>query len=237
MSDLKVKKGDNLSAEMWNSVVDRLPGSESGFGVGGSGFSRVECVALNDSGSDREIGELLVVDSYSGPSGAVYDIESGPLLTCNNPTWHTDISRVVVLSEPIADGDYGRVVLSGFCIIRLSAGAATDNFLMIDPANVNQMKGTTSGIARLIGFQDIGGDKYALANFRDESNVWHYELTQASQAPSDTTAKLVDLAGTEYAASINLSDPKSYMDDQSSGDTGTCILSGDKFYALQANCG
>ena len=92
---------------------------------------------------------------------------------------------------------------------------------------------STGGFARFLGRID---DDFVLGCIGHGSNLWRYKLTQASQAPAVTTAKLVDLAGTDYATAVNISDPLSLMDDQVADDTGFCISVGNAFYAIQGPC-
>ncbi|QDT07790.1 hypothetical protein K227x_62180 [Rubripirellula lacrimiformis] len=235
MSDLKAKPDEPVAAGKWNRVIDRLESSEAGFGAGGFGMSRVECQIKNSSGSNRDIGEVLAIDSWDGPDGSnVFEIPTSVVYDCVDPVWHTSISRLVILAEPIPDDGYGLAVISGHCLVSLSAGSGSDSFVMLDPSSLNEMKGSTSGVGRLLA--KLSGGDYGLINFRDECARWRYELTEDSQAPAVTTAKLVDRSGTVFHSAINLSDPLSLMDDQVSGDEGFCDLCGNDFEAVQAPC-
>lgn len=222
-------------AAKWNKVIDRLESRTAGAAAGGFAMSRVECAIKNTSGNNREIGEVLAIDGWDGPDGAnPFEIPVNVVYTCIDPVWHTSISRLVILAEPIPDDGYGTAVLSGHCMAALSSGTSSDQYVMLDPSNVNKLKGTTGGVGRLLA--KLSGGNYGLVNFRDASNLWRYEMTQASQAPAVTTAKLLDLAGTQFAASINLTDPDSLMDDQVIADKGWCTHAGNLFIAQQAPC-
>lgn len=244
MSDLRVSEGDKLSAGKWNGIVDRLPSTVQGFGAGQLSMHRNEITILNNSGNDRDIGECLVVDSYDGPSSSkIYNIPGNAELVCVDPVWHTSIAKLVILAEPIPDGKRGVAVVSGECIIKLSSSDPTHPFVMLDPENINKCKTSWSGIARvhelILGDDPEDDDEivYALANFRDECNRWKYELTEDSQTPATTTAKLLDRRNVEFTTEpINLSDIDGLMDDQESGDRGWCDLCGNDFESIQAFC-
>tara|TARA_A100001391_G_scaffold145882_2_gene103494 strand:+ start:275 stop:982 length:708 start_codon:yes stop_codon:yes gene_type:complete len=235
MSDLKVRAGDPIQAGKWNRVVDRLENTTSGNAAGSFSMSRVECLIKNASGNNRDIGELLAIDSFDGPDGSnIYEIPKSVVYSCIDPVWHTSISRLVVLAEPIPDEGYGRAVLSGQCVVRLSSGDDTKQYVMIDPDAVNECIASTAGIGRLLAKFDEGD--FALVKFRDGADLWRYELTEDSNAPSTTTAKLVTLGGTDFADEIDLSDPLSLMDNQIDGDKGFCIHVGNEFHAIQGPC-
>lgn len=234
MSDLKVSKGQPVTADKWNRVVDRLPSTIQGFGVGGSGVVRAEVRIKNDSGSDRDLGELLVIDDYDGPDGdSVYQIPKAIEFSCIDPVWHTKISNLVVLAEPIPDGGRGQAVLSGLCVVKLSDDTEDQDFVMIDPENLNECLPSSGGIGRLL---QMVGETHAIVNFRDASNLFRYELTEASQAPDDTDAKLLRLDGTELSNAITLSDPEEMTEGKGSGYKGFCLLIGNKFHDIAGPC-
>lgn len=235
MSDLKARSGQPITARKWNMVVDRLDSRTAGSAAGGFGMSRVECFIKNTSGNNRDIGEVLAIDSWDGPDGAnVFEVPTNVAYTAVDPVWHTSISRLVILAEPVPADGYGRAVLSGHCVVSLSAGSGSVQYVMLDPTAINQLKGATGGVGRLLA--KLSGGDYGMINFRDDSDLWRYEMTQASQAPATTTAKLLGIDGTEFAASINLTDPENLMDDQVIADTGYCHHVGNKFIAIQAPC-
>lgn len=239
MTILKVKRGDRITATRWNQLVDRLPGSESGFGASLGSVSRVLALVRNDSGQDIDIGEALAIDDYDGPDDtAIYDVPWAAEFVGVLPVWHTKISRIAIAAAPVPDGDRGPFVLSGMCLVRIETYRSADEFVMIDPASPYRFSTGGAGLGRILAPIPSEEDtQYAMINFRDGDNLWIYELTEDSQAPSDTDAKLFTLSGTEFTSSINLSDPLGIMDDQISGQKGFCIQTGNKFYAIQGPCG
>ena len=235
MSDLKAIRGEAVTAEKWNRLADRLPETLYGFSAGGFAMNRVQCLVKNTSGNDRDIGEFLAIDSWDGPDGsAIYEVPKNVVYQANDPAWHSSISRLVVLAEPIPNEQVGLAVLSGHCVAKLSSGSVDEDFVMLDPASINEAKSSDTGIARLE--KKLSGGNYGLIVFRDSSRLWRYQLTEDSQAPATSAAKLLKLNGTEFAPSIDLSDPTELMEDQISGDEGWCIHVGNKFYAIQAPC-
>lgn len=223
MSDLKVRRGQPVTADSWNKVVDRLPANHAGQSAGGFTMSRVEILATNDSGSDRDIGEVLVIDTTDSPT-TIYEAVGNIAPSLIDPVWHTKIAKLVILAEPIPDGETGLVVLSGSCLVKMSSVGEDDIFAMIDPDSVNELKGSTSGVARIAARIS---STLALVNLRDEQPLWRYELTQDAQS-GVTTATLLDLDSGLFATTFNLSDVPAWQLDE---DTGFCNLCGNKFYA------
>jgi hypothetical protein len=231
---LKRSKGDVLTAEAWNSMIERLPeaasGSPASFGFVNRSLVRVK----NTSGTNREMGELLQISSYTGPTDNALNVPGNMAFSAGVLTWHTAIARAVVCAEPIPNNEYGAAVISGVCIVKVPS-IVDNQFLMIDPATTKQCKASTSGVAKCLG---VAGTNHAIAVWGMGQYLWRYELTENSLSPSDTTAKLLDLGGTNLSVgqTIELSDPDSLMDDQVSGNKGWCIHTGNKFFAIQAVC-
>ncbi|OUV20036.1 MAG: hypothetical protein CBC48_21265, partial [bacterium TMED88] len=107
--------------------------------------------------------------------------------------------------------------------------------VFVDPSTTTEAKTSYSGFARVLSGVTVGSDEFALACVGDRCDLWRYTLTQDSQAASATTATLKDRRGNTYGT-INLLDPLSLMDDQSSGDSGWCIACGNEFEAIQGPC-
>lgn len=239
MSDLRWRKGEAITAQKLNLLVDRVELTSSGYSIPELDMARSTSLVKNASGTDRDMGELLQIDpvnAYVGPdSTEIYNAPAQLQLEATDPVWHTGISNVVVCAEPIPDGESGVVVTGGLCIIRASSASATDDFLMIDPDEVNRMKGSSSGIAKRLARID-GADEWFWALFRHGQNQWMFELTEVAQAPNDTNAKLLNLDGTEFASSINLSDPLSVFEGESSGYRGMCGLCGNLFISSESPC-
>ena len=231
MSDLKRTSGDPLTASTWNSLVDRLPRTESGLPASLGSINRSLVRVKNTTGSNRDLGELLHLSSYTGPAGH-HDMRGNIAFDAAVIVWHTAIARAVVCAEPIPNGQTGWAVLSGVCIIKAPA-AADEPFVMIDPATPTQCKTALSGMARCLG---VAATNYVIANWGDAANLWRYELKEASNAPFATSAKLMRLDGTQFAPTISLLDPLSLMEDQLTADTGFCFHVGNNFYAIQAPC-
>ncbi|QDV44364.1 hypothetical protein Enr13x_42290 [Stieleria neptunia] len=187
---------------------------------------------MNISGEDYEIGEAVVWDDVLSvtdaddfnPREALVDF----VCEADRPTWHDSVASLGIVLDDTPDDDFGRVVIGGAAVVRLSD--ATDGaYAFIDPSTPERWKLSASSGYKVI---DKINDDWAVVNLSSFQPLWRYELTQDSQAPSTATAKLIALDGTEFAASINLSDPLSTTTYRETGDKGYCILTGDKFEAL-----
>lgn len=237
MAYLKANPGSAISARNWNQIVDRLPADSLGQGVGGLPVSQTAVLSLNSSGANREIGDLLVTSSFDGPTATIYDAIDNAAFSVQSPAWHTSIDSIAVCGESTPTSERGLAIIAGVCLVKLDAAPASGHtHVFVDPTTPNRCKPSYSGFAKILAAITVGADNYAFVSLGDHQNWWRYELTQASQAPSTTTAKLLDLTDTQYAASINLKDPDSLMSDQTTGDKGYCVNIGNDFYAMQATC-
>lgn len=224
----KRRPGDRITAKAWNEIIDRLPGNSSGLGVGDRGVSQVRVRIKNGSGGDRDKGEVLSL-SYDGPADE-FDAELSPHFVGIVPAWHSNITAIAVLAEPIPDGEFGDAVIAGMCIAKVSAGSEKE-FVMIDPDTPTQFKYATGGVGRKIG----AFSGFACVDLSTRQTLWRYQL---SENPSGVTynAKLLQLNDDPLSNSVDLEDPDGLMDDQELGDVGFCIHVGNNFYAIQAVC-
>lgn len=233
---LKVKPNQKLTADYMNAIVDRLPKDQAGYAVGGLAMSRSTVQVVNDTGANRNLGDLVSLSSFGGSGSSVFDAVDSIELTASLPTWHSSIATVAALAEPIPNGERGECVVQGFCLVKLSAAFTTGHtHVFVDPSTTTEAKSSYSGFARVLSSVTIGSDEFALACVGDRCDLWRYTLTQDSQAPSASTATLKDRRGNAFGT-INLLDPLSLMDDQSSGDSGWCIACGNEFEAIQGPC-
>lgn len=237
MSNLKATKGAQISATNWNRLVDRLPSDAIGQGVGGVGVSRTLFRVTNSSGANRDVGEIVSLSSYGGSTESVFDVLDSLELTANVPTWHTSISSIGICAEPIPDGEQGLVVVNGLCVIKLTSAATSGHtHVFVDPTTTTEGKSSYSGFAKILDSTTLDDStELALAMMGHEQNLWRYECTGSSSAPSSTSVNLQDRRGNSFGT-VNLLDPLSIMSDQTSGDTGWCLNCGNEFEAIQAPC-
>lgn len=168
------------------------------------------------------------------PSSLVDSYYQSPIVNAALPTWHTSIDNLTVMPSGALAGEIGGYSNRAWGAVNATIVNASDRYAMIDPSDVTKVKTASGGPWKIIGSDSTNG--VALVDFTKSQMLWRYELTQDSQAPAITTAKLLNIDGTEFAASINLSDPDGMMDDQSSGDKGWCMHVGNTFQAQAAYC-
>jgi hypothetical protein len=123
--DLKAKAGDPITATFMNRIIDRLPTEASGFGVGGLGMSRTMVRVSNSSGANRDVGEILALSAFGGSTASAFDANDSLELVGSAPVWHTSIDTIGVCAEPIPTGEQGIVVVSGLCLVKLTAAIAS----------------------------------------------------------------------------------------------------------------
>ena len=235
MSDLKVGKGDAIRAESWNQLVDRLPGSNVGRPASPGNISRTEIEVVNGSGRNYDVGEIFYVNSFSGPTGnAPWEAIETPLYSGIEPIWHSKISRLCVAAQPIPDGEQGVAVVSGHCVIKTTNDSTTLGWIMLDPSTEYQGKLADAGIAKVLG--KIANGWY-LCNFGETQRRWRYKLSEASQAPSTTTATLYLRDGTQWdTTTFELSDSISITDGDALNYEGFCEQVDNEFLVHVGPC-
>ncbi|MCD0460069.1 hypothetical protein [Roseiconus lacunae] len=234
MSNLKVSVGEALSTAKWNALVDRTGGDSAGFGAILASLKNVPVDVINGSGRDYDIGELMQIDGCDCPDGSnPYDLPGAIEYECITPVWHSKIDNIVVAAEPIPDGERGRAIVSGHCVIKTS-GAATGRYAMINPSTPHEALVSSGGVARVL--HQVSAS-YALCCLGMVADLWRYKLTEASQAPGVTTATLYTLDGTQFSTTeIELSDPLSVGDEDAIDYAGYCRQAGNEFHIQTGPC-
>lgn len=117
----KVQSGDKLEipAETFNTMIDAARDFRSRqrsiSQERPQSFRQASIVLVrNNSGSDRNLGEILGIDSpIIGPSDNLNEFKKRVILSCSTPSPSYHIAKFVVLLEPIANGKIGRAVIAG----------------------------------------------------------------------------------------------------------------------------
>lgn len=235
--DLKAKAGDPITANFMNRIIDRLPNNADGFGVGGFRLSQTAVLTVNDSGANRDVGDLVVLTGFDGATTSIFDAMDSVVFTAESPTWHTAIASVGVYLEPTPVDERGMVAVSGMAMVKLDAAPqANHTHVFVDDTSTNQCKPSYSGFGKILSSMTVDGSEFAVVSIGDCQNLWRYELLADSAAPGPTNATLHDRRGNSHGT-ISLLDPLGLMSDQKTGDKGWCINCGNEFEAIQAPCG
>ena len=236
---LKVKPNQKLTADYMNAIVDRLPKDQAGYPVGGLAMSRSTVQVVNDTGANRDLGDLVVLSAFGGNTDSTFDAIDSIELAATDPTWHAEIAALAVLAEPIPDGERGVVVVNGVCLVKLAGEIDTGHtHVFVDADTPTQAKSSYSGAAKILCDVEIGdasGEFYAIVNLGDGQNLWRYTLKEDAQPAGMTSADLLDRRGDTWGT-VTLRDPLALMSDQKEGDAGWCINCGNEFEAIQAPC-
>ena len=228
------------NAKTWSKILNILAAWDAGrLGTGPkkrkSGLkSSIAAKAVSDV--DRGSIQVLTMsgDPIAGLSDSMRNIvEKRPVFTAGDPVWHSNIDNAVVMQRSV-NADWASTVGSAkYITVDLDATDAGKQWAMIDPDDPTTLKAATGGIFKVM--KGYAGSR-ALLDTQQSQRIWRYELNENSQAPATTDAKLVNLDGTTFATSINLSDPLSLMDDQTANAVGFCWHIGNEFYAIQGPC-
>lgn len=228
---------DIKSAALWTDIFELLNQWRSGMLTPqSSGSSKPAAIEIEGTVA-RGANEVLQLDELeTGTAATKLARMDAPLITAIEPVWHSALDRLVIVPNGCIAGQVFSLPTLTWAAVACNVVQTTDRYVMLDPDNTTQMKSADAGIWRILG-SDQAND-YAIVDLTQGQPDWQYELTEDSQAPSTTLAKLLRMDGSEFAPGhlINLSDPRSFMDEQLSGEKGFCFLAGNKFYAYQSPC-
>lgn len=187
------------------------------------------------AGEVQQIKPIAALPTGSGDELVHWTWHENPNMELLVPTWHTAIDNLVAIQTDIADGETYEHSPRHFGTVLATVVETTDRYVMLDPANPRRMRTAPSGIWKIIQ-QD--GNGRCLVDFRESQPLWRYKLTQSSQAPATTTAKLIRLDdGDDFSATeFDLSDPLSLTDRQGVDGEGYCHLVGNEFHAGEGPC-
>lgn len=242
--NLKVSKGDLITADRWNRLAERLPAPSQGTGFNGAIGGRVAFNILNDTaagggdGQDLTRGDIVALYNYAGPT-KVEDISLGEMLyNARLPEWPNILSTLAVVDESIPLGEAGRVIVSGLAVVKVKEQHSSP-YLQSDPQSPQNAIGTTGGFARAIeSFIDVRTSQwYSIAFVGDAQNVWRYQTKEnITSLPGSHAMNLLALDSDDIYTEIeglnvvfrdgpgNLCLPKGFR--------GFCVQVGDVFYGL-----
>jgi len=188
--DLKVQPGDPITASFMNRVIDRLPKEQAGFAAGGLSMHRSMIQVINNSGANRDTGELLDVGLASGSTGNIFDAIESVEVTGVAPVAN-QLNSIAVCAEPIPDGERGTAVVDGLCFVKLaSAVSSTHHFVSVDQTTTTKASSALNGFGRILGSVTLdNADLYALCNITTELSIRLFQTPVGGiPARSGTTA-------------------------------------------------
>ncbi|MEO1529717.1 MAG: hypothetical protein AAFX06_30230 [Planctomycetota bacterium] len=253
MSLNKVSVGESLKASAHNELIERVNRQTAGNTAGKPLLGSSTLLVQNNTGRAILTGESVAIESWTGPTtGDIEDIAANVSLRVEATTWTTGVigtaqigttlvvggtpgnhGKIVVAAEPIPANEFGLVITSGNCMMKVST---TDDggYLMIDPDDPKQFRATTGGVARFIS--RINND-YVLGDLWNlDGNLWRYRLLGDANGPDDTEIELRELSGNVYASSTSLSDPLSMLSGYSTDYEGFCVYIGGRFFDVAGPC-
>ncbi|MCA9136290.1 MAG: hypothetical protein KDB00_06015 [Planctomycetales bacterium] len=186
------------------------------------------------AGEIQQIKPIAALPTSSGDAEFQWTYHENPNCEVIVPVWHTAIDNLIAFQTDVVAGEHYEHTHRYFGTVLATTVQATDRYVMPDPANPRVMRTADAGIWKILQ-QD--GNGRCLVDFRQSQPYWRYKLTEESQAPGVTTAKLVRLDGTEFSATeINLSDPLSIGDSDLIDYEGYCIHAGNTFQIAPGPC-
>lgn len=196
--NLKVKRGDKLSAKRWNRIVDRL--SENEHGTGTTVGTLHQDIVFGKAIADVALGEVRGLGDFYGDPDAVFDIGDGDIVELALPTWPDTCHMLLVPRQPIESDEIGPCVYAGGAVVRFreETEQPVGNYCFPDPVDPTYMKKSTSGYK----IATVVSDDYAVAVMSDVQQVWKFELTQTYTSGPTAAAKLLTLLDEEFATSV-----------------------------------
>lgn len=224
---------------LWRDLLTMIREWKQGKFTAGSRSKRRGYIQIeNGAGRDIEPGEFMQITSMTQPADTSLGIATNysPILTATEPTWHSAIDNIVISDGPVADGEFFAYQPRTFGVVSCTGSKGSDlRYVMIDPANPQYGIRCSSGLYRVLGYDST--NDFAIVDLGKSQPLWRYKLTEASLAPSTTTAKLYTLDGTEYSTTtVELSDPLSIGDGDALDYEGYCVHVGNAFHIAPGPC-
>lgn len=160
----KLNKGNVLTADNWNQLVDsaRLAVKQQQTGGDVLEWTRQATIVRvkNDSGSDvSRFGVLGVKGGVAiTPTDKLAEFQATPVLTTETLA-ATHAGKFVVTLEPIANGKIGRAVASGVVVCQVSVTTEGDDFA---EAGTGVLTTGATGSARVLYVESGTGTKWAV---------------------------------------------------------------------------
>tara|TARA_R100000808_G_scaffold10526_1_gene27822 strand:- start:1506 stop:2237 length:732 start_codon:yes stop_codon:yes gene_type:complete len=195
--------------------------------------------AKNGTGADVDRFAPMGVSGINiSPTDNSHEFQNNASITLRTPT-DADAGAFVIAQEPIENGRIGRVMATGVSPVKLYIERATDVFADINAfVSDDGMLLTGQGHARILYKEaGTGTGKWGLVQFPGTggATLWRFALT-ASLSSGSAGATIKNLDGDTVTGSFTVRDPEGIFSTLTSGDTGLCLLSGDRYYVIQAGC-
>jgi hypothetical protein len=184
-SDGKVGPGQKIQSVphgRWNSAIDagieydaRRLGNQGPPGAIPTTDTIVK--VRNSTGTDRALGDCICLDDF-----ALDDIVQG-YLWFDGKTPTTAHKPYGILLEPIPDGDFGRVMLSGVCAAKIDNVYDDHPFAHITDGE-NQLETNWCGQAEILFRQEVGEQWWAVVRLSNmQSTILDVVVSQGGGIP------------------------------------------------------
>ena len=239
-SDDKASPGQPFrapKAETWNGMVDAGNAYRAGRLSNGvpqpTRPRETDIIKLkNSSSGNRARGQILRIDGK-----AITDLSDEHIWLIGQAPTADDYFGI--LKEPIADGEIGRVQVSGCCLALVDVidadhtrAKAVDSEYVLEssddgPLEILFAPGGTGEQECVVRFASSGGG----------AELYAFTLT-ANMASKSAAASIstIDGVSTTVLESSTVYDPQDIFAVLETGDSGLCLKQGGKYYIIQANC-
>ncbi len=230
----------SLKADIQNRLEDfalsQLSGATAGSNRPISGRA-IQLRVKNTSGGHMTRFSLCQLSSEVISVDTTEQGKRDPSLVCADPVWPSVCGTFAVLLEPIPDGKFGVVAISGVCIADVDMVLAGDRRAAPDPSDPTRLRSCDTGEVRLLGTTTGTGVKKRIVEIGNSSVVmWGYKRVDAAPDETVTLRRLDDAADFHASGTVELEDERSFMDGQVVNDVGLCFQVDDTFRAIQASC-
>ena len=225
--NLKVSAGDNLSANRWNRVIDRLPENQSGTGTS-VGTLRQEIV-FGKAINDVALGEVRGLGDFYGDPATPFDIGDGDIVDLAEPIFPTTCHMLLVPRQPINSDEIGPAVYDGGVLVRFREETTQPqgNYCFPDPVDPTYMKRSTSGYK----ISTVVSTDYSVASMGDVQQIWKFELLDNYTGAATALCKLLTLDDEEFAPSVEVH----FLNcgTLASATVGYCVFANGEFHTIE----
>ena len=235
----RIKSGQLPLASEWNALAESYNGGAIGAaGINGKALPLSAGIVWvkNTSGSDRARFDCMSLGSTTTTIG----VNARESVIFEADTADPD-GTPVILQEPIANNRFGRGCIFGYTLAKIKqASAATDLFGTPNASNHNLDAGS-SGPIQILAAPSTSANSIrpVLIGSGDSTQFRIFELKQDPTGnPTYANSKILDA---EDESTLIEDDKRVYLnlnmfDDMVNGDRGTCIKSGEYYFAVNAPC-
>lgn len=173
------------------------------------GFTSADTVlVLNESGATQATGAVMHITGCAiTPSDDAEVVYDSPVLTVDVPSGdNIGTGVVVVLLEPLADGQVGAAAIDGACFAQVSVSDADHDYAVEIASDATKFESASSGNVRILYKPAGTGVKWCVVRLSGSGGSGSWKWAKITAVGTSTfSAKLLDSAGKVYGDTLTVS--------------------------------